>query len=288
MKNRLTFISVGFLCFGLYGCFHNAKPNSGVEIEFTNNYIRIQNIKYRKGNAESAQLSSVGYLSGRGMAGGKNVYVKQRVPDYKNLTVRQSELDQEYSKKLTQKLGTKASAEIAKKGKMEASGETETDSSLNLKVKWHIISIEHPDNVVVHLNKNKDKRSFEIIKNNKNNARVITKVLAAYDYQSSETLKRLSKAGLAIKAEGGAGSIFSKTLANASAEVNIENKEENKNTINLSDGFIVGYIYDAFCWAKGDDKKLKITMTAIDRYNSVTNWSSPECNDGTPNPDELE
>lgn len=233
--------------------------------------IDFQRVSYRTGNASSAFIGSIGYLSGAGLLGGRNTYQRLRIPDYENLELSyEGDKDELVKRTITASFLANVKAKIKKQIEADAKAKVEVVTEKDLKVHYYIISIKNPYDIIDSLNK--DKKSMDALKSKKDKSRIITRILIAYGYKSSESIKAMGDADIKLSTKGKDGTL----AANAKGDVNktIE--------IKLSDGFIIGYVYSILCWEKDENGKLVIASSTMDVYGR-----SQSCTTGEKDPSKL-
>lgn len=238
--------------------------------------IKVKNEVYRTGDASNALLGSVGYTSGAGMFGGLNRFELKRVPDYKNIklhyggVITLEEIKHSYAnfefdadamlkKSIQANTGVKAIREI--------------DGKLN--VKYHIISFQSPDDAILSINGEHNKRAQILLKGGKSASRIISKILVAYDYEQSKVFD--VSGSFALNGSDGDVEIINKKIA-----LGLAAGEKGSSNVKLSDGMIVGYTYDILCWHKLDNGKIELLTSIKDKYGATQS-----CHSGMQNPEEL-
>ncbi|MFA6901836.1 MAG: hypothetical protein WC236_02005 [Gallionellaceae bacterium] len=242
--------------FLLSGCASLKSWFGGVSNEA---YIKIDDVKYRAGNASGALIGSVGYASGLGLFGGANTFDRKKIPDYGSLKLTyEGVIDQAKIENYAVEAKAEVEGEIVKKVEANASAEGRVATESEKQVTYHLISITSSDDLIVELNLSKNSRSFDLMKAGKTSSRIVTKILVAYGYKLSETIKASGSAGLSLASASNLANLVVGGAASA----------DTKNKVSLSDGMIVGYSYDILCWRRNASDKVEILTSVLDQYGA--------------------
>lgn len=284
MKNTLKIIALILSLFILSGCPGKSAKDEEPQPTKT---IQINHVEYRTGNAQVAELGSVGYVSGLGWSNGPNLFIRGRMPEYEGLKIANNGIvTQSFLKNVTKEYKLDVEGKVAELVDANVYTNGNTASDKEKQVSYHLLSVKDPDDIVVHLNNFSNKRSMELMKTHRKTSRFITQIIVAYGYKASTILESARNSGLTLKTTGSEKSFMVDdiSIAKAKLEAELGDTTNVTNEVSLSDGIIVGYTYDIACWGKANNSDDTIILTSIvDRYGH-----KQKCPIGVKDPDDAE
>lgn len=267
ISSKQVILSLVFIFSSLTGCTQYIQISENTD-------------KFRIGNASGAYLGSLGYVTGEGVFGGHNKYTRDYLPEYHDINIsNEGEVDYSNITFSDADLQSKFEADFAKKFGVEIQAGGGAGKQKELKAKFHILSFDSPAKAISKLNAPENIESFDQVKKRKDGARIVSKVLMAFNYNESKKLE--ATGNLKVSGSGSLDQLPVDTKVSGEGQLVL--KTSKSETINLSDGMIVGYSYDILCWDKDNQNKLEITTSVYQKYGT-----SVDCRVGKNNPDEVQ